>query len=96
MFAGGGGSHGIGDSGAKVGTRRESTRRKARWSNEWMERSEATEGAKRRNTTGWVRARDLDRERATAASRMEGRRVAHALRREEKKPTVAVPGRAGE
>src|SRR4051812_32983699 len=44
-----------------------------------MERLEVAEGARRRKTTGGVRARDLERERATAASRMEGRRV--ALRR---------------
>jgi hypothetical protein len=57
-----------------------------------MERLEEAEGAKRRNTRGRVRARDLERERATAASRIEGRSV--ALRREEKKPTASE--RAGE
>jgi len=56
-----------------------------------MERLEEAEGAKRTNTRGWARARDLDRERATAASRMEGRSV--ALRREEKNPTESArPG----
>jgi hypothetical protein len=57
-----------------------------------VERLEEAEGAKRTSTRGWAGGRDLERERATAASRMEGRSV--ALRREEKKPTAS--GRPGE